>query len=76
MLLRLQILRHWLGAHLGRLHREDQGQAMTEYAVMSAYLLVAGLVSAPFVMRFAPEMLNALQIYMDGFYFSLALPLP
>ena len=59
-----------------RLRREERGQAAVEYAVMSAYMLAAGLVASPFVMKFAPEMLNALQIYIDGFYFALALPFP
>lgn len=61
---------------VGRLHEEETGQAAMEYAIMSVYLLVFVTVSAPWVMRFAPEMLNALQIYMDGFYITLALPLP
>ncbi len=43
---------------------------------MSAYLLVGGLLASPFVMRFLPEMLNAFQIYVDGFYFVFSLPIP
>lgn len=61
---------------LARLHSEESGQAAMEYAITSAYLLVFVTASAPWVMRFAPEMLNALQIYMDGFYFTYALPFP
>ncbi|MDF1562504.1 MAG: hypothetical protein P1V51_05650 [Deltaproteobacteria bacterium] len=60
---------------LSRLSSE-RGQAATEYAIMSAYLLAAGLVASPFVMRFMPEMLNAFQIYVDGFYFVFSLPIP
>jgi len=55
---------------------QEQGQAATEYAVMSAYLLVGGLLASPFIMRFMPEMLNAFQIYVDGFYFVFSLPIP
>jgi hypothetical protein len=61
---------------LRRLRDEESGQAAMEYAIMSAYLLVFVGAASPWVIRFAPEMLNALQIYMDGFYFTLALPLP
>lgn len=65
-----------LRPYLSRLHRERDGQAAVEYAVMTFYLLVGTAVAAPFIMKFAPDMLNALQIYMDGFYFTLSLPFP
>ena len=56
--------------------REESGQAATEYAIMSAMMLASGLVASPFIMRFMPEMLNAFQIYVDGFYFVFSLPIP
>ena len=59
-----------------RLVRRESGQAATEYAIMSAYLLVGGLLASPFIVRFMPEMLNAFQIYVDGFYFVFSLPIP
>lgn len=70
----------WPVARLRSLLREarddESAQAAVEYALMTSYLLVVVLLGTPFLMAFAPEMLNALQIYMDGFYFSLALPIP
>ena len=54
----------------------QSGQAAVEYAMSTVVLVTAGLVALPVVQRFAPDMLNALQIYVDGFYFSLALPFP
>ena len=66
---------HLLIWTLARL-RDERGQAATEYAIMSAYLLAAGLVASPFIMRFMPEMLNSFQIYVDGFYFVFSLPIP
>lgn len=54
----------------------EAGQAGVEYAISTVVLVTAGLVALPVVQRFAPDMLNALQIYVDGFYFSLALPFP
>jgi len=68
-------LSHLLGRLLASF-RQERGQAATEYAIMSAYLLAGGLVASPFIMRFMPEMLNAFQIYVDGFYFVFSLPIP
>ncbi len=55
---------------------EESGQAAVEYAIMSMWLLLGVGAAYPFLMAFAPEMMNALQIYVDGFYFCLALPIP
>lgn len=55
---------------------QERGQAAVEYAIMSAYLLTAGVVAYPLLLRFAPNMINALQIYVDGFYFVFSLPIP
>lgn len=59
-----------------RLLGDEQGQAAVEYAISTAYLLVLTTVGTPFLLKFAPEMLNALQIYVDGFYFCFSLPFP
>ena len=56
--------------------REEGGQAAVEYAVMSTYMLLAVAGATPVLMKFAPEMLDALQIYVDGFYFVFSLPIP
>lgn len=61
---------------LKKLGRDEGGQAMLEYAITSSYLLIGLTASIPFIMRFAPEMLNAFQIYVDGFYFVFSLPIP
>ena len=59
-----------------RLARGQEGQAAVEYAISASYLLVATLLATPFIVKFAPEMLNAFQIYVDGFYFCFSLPFP
>ncbi len=74
MIARLACLRLWLVAR--RAHRAQAGQAAVEYAVMTASLLLTTALAAPFILKFAPDMINALQIYMNGFYFVLSLPFP
>lgn len=54
----------------------ERGQAAIEYAVSTFYLAAVGLAAAPAVMHFMPDMMNALQIYLDGFYFVFSLPIP
>ena len=54
----------------------ERGQAAVEYAIMTSYMLVAGVLTTPVLMKFAPEMLNAFQIYLDGFYLVFSLPFP
>ena len=54
------------------LRRRTRGQAMAELAVLilGMFVLVTGL------MYFFPEALNALQIYMDSFFYVLSMPFP
>lgn len=49
-----------------------RGQAMAETTLLTVLLLGWGGA----LMYFFPDSLNALQIYMDGFYFVFSLPLP
>jgi len=49
-----------------------RGQALTEMTLLVASLIGAG---GAFVFFF-PDSLNALQIYMDSFYFVLSMPIP
>jgi len=52
--------------------RHPAGQALTEVALLTAALIGAG---GAFV-YFFPDSINALQVYMDSFYFVLAMPIP
>ena len=52
--------------------RTPRGQALSETALLT--VLVIGWGAA--MMYFFPDSFNALQIYMDSFYFSLSLPIP
>lgn len=58
-----------------RLHalRGDSGQAMTEYALVTAAILGV-LVGAGWTVL--PDFVGALQRYLDGFYVLLNLPIP
>ena len=55
---------------LGR--RRPRGQAMTETALMTVLLVAWGGI----LTHFFPDSLNALQIYMDSFYFLFSMPIP
>lgn len=52
--------------------RSKRGQAMTEVVLLTVLLIGWGGV----LVHFFPDSLNALQIYMDSFYFILSLPIP
>lgn len=54
------------------IRRRPRGQAMTEVAVLTTALIGTGAA----LMYFFPDSMNALQIYMDSYYFVLALPIP
>ena len=56
--------------------QNESGQAAIEYAVSTFYLVAVGVAAAPVAMHFMPDMMNALQIYLDGFYFIFSLPIP
>jgi hypothetical protein len=49
-----------------------RGQAMTETALLTVLLIGWGGA----MMFFFPDSFNALQIYMDGFYFVFSMPVP
>ena len=49
-----------------------RGQAMAETVLLTALLLGAGGA----LMHFFPDSMTAMQIYIDGFYFTFALPIP
>lgn len=52
--------------------RDERGQAMTETALLTFFLFVAGA----FAYHFQPEMFSALQTYMNGIYYGISLPIP
>jgi hypothetical protein len=52
--------------------RRARGQTLAEFSI----LLFGGLSLAATMMYFQADFMNALQIYLDGFYFVLALPIP
>ncbi len=52
--------------------RTPRGQAMAETVVLLLFVIFWGGA----MMYFFPDSFNALQIYMDSFYFSLSLPIP
>jgi hypothetical protein len=54
------------------LRRRMRGQAMAETALLTTLLIGVGGA----LVHFYPDSLNALQIYMDSFYFVLSLPIP
>lgn len=49
-----------------------RGQAMVETSIMIGMLMIWGASMT----HFFPDSLNALQVYMDSFYFMLSLPVP
>lgn len=52
--------------------RRERGQAMVETVLMTVLLVAWGGV----LTHFFPDSLNALQIYMDSFYFMFSMPIP
>lgn len=51
----------------------DDGQAMAEYAIVTAGLM-GGMALMTF--QILPDFIEAFQIYLNGFYFLLNLPIP
>jgi hypothetical protein len=49
-----------------------RGQAMVETTLLTGLMVLWGVSMT----RFWPDTMNALQIYMDSFYFLLSLPVP
>jgi hypothetical protein len=65
-------LRRWR-----RLWRSGQaGQALVESSVLLATLVGGLAVGGVWLMQTHPDMMNALNIYMQGYYFVLSLPFP
>jgi hypothetical protein len=60
----------------GRSIGGERGQALVEQGVLLATLLGGLAVGGVWLMKTHPEMLNALDIYVRGFYFVLSLPFP
>lgn len=63
------------GLALRRSWRGEDGQALTETALLCFLILVAGA-GANALIRRHPEMLDALNLYVRSFYFALSLPFP
>ena len=53
--------------------RDESGQEMTEYALVTSSLLLGTGVS---LLVFIPNALSAYKIYINGFYMVLGLPIP
>lgn len=62
----------WWSQLRARLRRRRRGQAMAETVLLT--VLMIGVGGA--LMHFFPDSMNALQIYMDGFYYLFAMPIP
>ena len=64
---------HALRALRARLALADEGgQAMMEYATLTAFILGGAVLSAPFLVDF----LNAMDQYMASIYWVLQAPIP
>jgi len=66
-------LRYLLGA-LRRFARDQSGQGMAEYATITFFL--AAPVGAGVIAFVLPQLLNALNTYLNSLYYILNLPLP
>ncbi len=54
----------------------QRGQALTETGLLLATLLGGLAVGGTWLMKTHPEMINALNIQVRGYYFTLSLPFP
>lgn len=54
------------------LRRHPRGQAMAETALLTTLLVGWGAA----LVYFWPDSVNAIQIYMDGFYYVISMPFP
>lgn len=64
-----------LRAGLRKLLRQ-RGQALTETGLLLATLLGGLAVGGLWLMKAHPEMLNAIDIEVRGYYFTISLPFP
>lgn len=53
----------------------QRGQAVTETALLMFLIFVLGI-ATDWLMRSHPQMLNAIDTHVRGFYFVLSLPFP
>ena len=68
----LQLWRRWQQLW----ERGEKGQALTETSILLATLLGGMAVGGVWLMKRHPDMLNAIDIHVRGFYFTLSLPFP
>ena len=54
----------------------QSGQAVVESSILLLTLVVMVGVGGKALLQNYPDMMNALDIYMKGFYFTLSLPFP
>jgi hypothetical protein len=54
----------------------QKGQALTEQGLLLATLLGGLAVGGVWLMKTHPDMLNAIDLHVRGFYFTLSLPFP
>jgi hypothetical protein len=59
--------------HLRSLAADQRGQAMVEYSSIFMAMCVVGLPAFVFLM---PQLMNALNTYLNSVYYVLNLPLP
>ncbi len=56
--------------------RRQSGQALTESSLLLATLLGGLAVGGVWLMKTHPEMMNAFNVHVRGFYYLLSLPFP
>jgi hypothetical protein len=59
-----------------RWRRGENGQALVEQGILLATLLGGLAVGGVWMMKTHPQMLNAINIQVRGYYFVLSLPFP
>ena len=55
------------------LRRKRSGQAITEYSLIVFFILGLGIIAG---WGLIPQFINSYQLYLDGFYVMLNLPIP
>ena len=61
---------------LGARSRHQSGQALTESGILLATLVGGLAVGGVWLMKTHPEMLNAINTHVRGFYYLISLPFP